>query len=48
MAPRNAVAWTISFAMTLNLIAIALAPPIFGLIVDFSGYSPAWMSLVAI
>lgn len=48
MAPRNAVAWTISFAMTLNLIAISLMPPIFGLIVDLSGYVSAWMSLVAI
>jgi MFS family permease len=48
MAPRNSVAWTISFAMTLNLMAISLMPPIFGLIVDFSGYSSAWMSLVAL
>ncbi len=48
MAPRNALGSTISFAMTLNLIAMSVMPPIFGLIVDLSGYSSAWMSLVAI
>src|SRR5213596_197178 len=36
MAPQTAVASTIGFAMTLNMIAITLMPPIFGLVVDSS------------
>jgi len=48
MAPQSAVASTISFAMTLNMIAITLMPPIFGLVVDSSNYQAAWTLLVAI
>jgi predicted MFS family arabinose efflux permease len=48
MASPNAVAWTISFAMTLNLVAISVMPPVFGLLVDRSGYPLAWMSLVVL
>ena len=48
MAPQTAVASTIGFAMTLNMIAITLMPPIFGLVVDLSSYHAAWTLLVAI
>ncbi len=48
MAPQTAVASTIGFAMTLNMIAITLMPPIFGLVVDSSNYQAAWTLLVAI
>ena len=47
MAPKAAVASTISFSMTLNMIAICLVPPAFGLMVDLSGYTVAWMILAA-
>lgn len=46
MAPSSAVASTISFSMTLNMAAIAVIPPLFGLIVDVSGYTLAWVTLV--
>lgn len=45
MAPKSAVASTISFSMTMNMIAISIAPPLFGLIVDVSNYQLAWMVL---
>lgn len=45
MAPANSVASTVSFAMTLNLVAIILTPPAFGLIADLSGYGLAWSTL---
>src|SRR6266705_1221878 len=48
MAPQTAVASTVGFAMTLNMIAITLMPPIFGLVVDSSNYQAAWTLLVAI
>lgn len=46
MAPPAAMASTISFSMTLNMAAIAVIPPLFGLIVDASGYTLAWTTLV--
>ncbi|MCI0765251.1 MFS transporter [Bacillus sp. TL12] len=45
-AKQDSVGMTISFALTLNQIAIMLAPPIFGLIVDVKGYMWAWIGLV--
>jgi MFS family permease len=48
MAPQSAVAGTISFAMTLNMIAITLMPPLFGLVVDYGSYTAAWSTLVAV
>jgi hypothetical protein len=46
MAPQNAVASTVSFAMTLNQVAISAMPPIFGLIVGWSSYWVGWLVLV--
>lgn len=48
MAPQSAVAGTIGFAMTLNMLAITLMPLIFGLVVDFWSYTAAWSALVAV
>jgi MFS family permease len=48
MAPQNAVASTISFAITLNQIIAAAMPPIFGLIVGWSGYRIGWLLLVVV
>jgi MFS family permease len=48
MAPKNAVASTVSFAMTVNLVAITLMPPVFGLVVDLVNYNAAWSVLVTI
>ncbi|SMG05777.1 MFS transporter [Paraburkholderia susongensis] len=45
MAPKSAVASTISFSMTINMISICIMPPLFGVIVDRFGYSPAWIVL---
>lgn len=45
MAPKAAVASTISFSMTLNMVAISIVPPLFGFIVDSSSYLWAWMAL---
>ncbi|KEK22694.1 MFS transporter [Bacillus gaemokensis] len=42
---EDLVGITVSFALTLNQIAIILAPPIFGFIVDIKGYSWAWMGM---
>jgi sugar phosphate permease len=42
---RDAVGVTVSFALTLNQIAIIAAPPVFGLFVDMNGYSFAWTAL---
>lgn len=47
MAPKTAVASTISFSMTMNMVAISIVPPLFGLIVDGSSYLWAWMALAA-
>lgn len=45
-ARQDSVGMTVSFALTLNQIAIILAPPIFGFIVDVKGYMWAWIGLV--
>ncbi|MDM5189186.1 MFS transporter [Bacillus sp. DX4.1] len=42
---EDAIGITVSFALTLNQIAIISAPPIFGLIVDVKGYMWAWLSI---
>lgn len=47
MAPPAAMASTISFSMTLNMAAIAVIPPLFGLVVDVSGYTLAWVTLAS-
>lgn len=47
MAPKTAVASTISFSMTMNMVAISIVPPLFGLIVDSLSYLWAWMTLGA-
>ena len=47
MAPKTAVASTISFSMTMNMVAISIVPPLFGLIVDGSSYLWAWMALAS-
>lgn len=46
LAPKNAIASTISFAMTLNLVAISIMPPVFGVVADVQGYEAAWALLV--
>ncbi|MBM7142428.1 MULTISPECIES: MFS transporter [Acinetobacter] len=48
MAPKTAIASTVSFAMTLNLIAICALPPIFGFIVDMWGYGMAWGLIIVL
>jgi predicted MFS family arabinose efflux permease len=50
MAPKSAVASTISFSMTLNMVSICIMPPLFGVIVDAYGYGAAWsvLSLIVI
>ncbi|MBF9233081.1 MFS transporter [Microvirga sp. BT350] len=45
-APRTAIAATIGFASTIGLLAMSLGPYFFGLVVDFSGYVPAWIALI--
>jgi MFS family permease len=47
MAPKTAIASTVSFATTLCMVAMSLAPWLFGLVVDLSGYRLAWGLLVA-
>ncbi|PDY45062.1 MFS transporter [Bacillus pseudomycoides] len=42
---QDSVGITVSFALTLNQIAIILAPPVFGFIVDIKGYTWAWMCM---
>lgn len=48
MAPKAAVASTISFSMTLNMVSICIMPPLFGVIVDGYGYGAAWSVLALI
>jgi len=48
MSPQNTVASTVSFAMTLNQVAISATPPIFGLIVGWSGYQFGWLFLIVL
>lgn len=45
MAPKTVVASTISFSMTLNMVAISVVPPLFGVVVDHSSYGLAWSAL---
>lgn len=47
MAPKEAVASTISFSMTMNMLAISVVPPLFGFIVDRASYGWAWATLAA-
>jgi predicted MFS family arabinose efflux permease len=44
-AADDSVGVTVSFALTLNQIAIITAPPVFGLIVDMRGYAFSWLCL---
>lgn len=44
-ANENEVSFTVSFALTLNQVAILLAPPIFGFVVDKCGYTAAWIGI---
>ncbi|WP_207388652.1 MFS transporter [Azotobacter chroococcum] len=48
MAPKSSVATTISFSMTLNMVAITVAPPLFGAVVDVGGFSLAWALLAVV
>lgn len=45
MAPKSAMASTISFSMTMNMVAISIMPPLFGFFVDGAGYTWAWLAL---
>jgi MFS family permease len=47
MAPKAAIAATVSIATTLCMVAMSLAPLLFGLVVDAAGYRPAWALLTA-
>jgi MFS family permease len=46
-APKSSIASTVSLATTLCMIAMALGPFIFGLLVDLAGYRLAWGVLIA-
>ena len=46
-APRDAVAATVGFAMTFNLVIITVSPPLFGLLADVGGYALAWLMIAA-
>jgi MFS family permease len=45
-APAGAEGLTVSFALTLNQIAIVLAPVLFGIVVDWRSYTAAWVFLL--
>ncbi|HYF55811.1 MAG TPA: MFS transporter [Salinarimonas sp.] len=47
MAPPSAIAATVSAGTTLCMLAMALAPPLFGVAVDVLGYGAAWTLLAA-
>ncbi|TPG52305.1 MFS transporter [Roseomonas nepalensis] len=47
IAPKSAIASTVSFATTLCMVAMSLAPFLFGAVVDLAGYRVAWLLLVA-
>ncbi len=47
-ASEELIGLTVSFALTLNQIAIILAPALFGYIVDGKGYTYAWMGIAAL
>jgi MFS family permease len=46
IAPKAAIASTVSFATTLCMIAMSTGPFIFGFIVDAFGYTAAWTALI--
>ncbi|MFI6054534.1 MFS transporter [Streptomyces violascens] len=48
IASNQAVASTISFAITLNQIIAAAMPPLFGVLVGTAGYAASWLLLVAV
>ena len=49
LAPQSAIASTVSVALTLNNVAVALGPPAFGLIVGLTGsYQLGWMVLAGV
>ncbi len=48
MAPKAVVASTLSFSMTLNMVAISVLPPVFGLVADRFRYGTAWCALAAL
>lgn len=47
-ASEESVGMTVSFALTLNQIAIIVAPALFGYIVDEKGYTYAWLCVVVL
>ncbi|MED0973442.1 MFS transporter [Bacillus paramycoides] len=47
-ASEESVGMTVSFALTLNQIAIIVAPALFGYIVDEKGYTYAWLCIVVL
>ncbi|PGO25212.1 MFS transporter [Bacillus cereus] len=47
-ANKESVGLTVSFALTLNQIAIIFVPALFGYIVDGKGYTYAWMGIAAL
>jgi len=47
-ASEESVGMTVSFALTLNQIAIIVAPVLFGYIVDQEGYTYAWLCIVVL
>ncbi|EEL61939.1 MFS transporter [Bacillus cereus] len=47
-ASEESVGMTVSFALTLNQIAIIAAPALFGYIVDKKGYTYAWLCIVVL
>ena len=46
IAPKSAIASTVSFASTLCMIAMSLVPFIFGAVVDLAGFQIAWGALI--
>ncbi|KAA0760495.1 MFS transporter [Bacillus sp. SH5-2] len=48
LASEEAVGITVSLALTLNQIAIIVAPVLFGYIVDQKGYTYAWLCIVVL
>ncbi|MDT3496764.1 MFS transporter [Bacillus toyonensis] len=48
MASEESVGMKVSFALTLNQIAIIVAPVLFGYIVDQKGYTYAWLCIVVL
>jgi sugar phosphate permease len=47
MAPKSAIAATVGFGTTLSMVAMAVAPFMFGFLVDMLGYEAAWIVLTA-